>query len=159
MTSDTDYAAVVSTPVGPLGICLAHGRLVGIEFAPAAAPPSRAPEAAAREVLDQLFRYFEDPQWRFDLPLELSGTPFQRRVWQRLRRIPPGDTCTYGALARELGSSPRAIGGACRCNPIAIVVPCHRVVAAGGAGGFMGQSEGGALAIKHWLLAHERRDS
>jgi methylated-DNA-[protein]-cysteine S-methyltransferase len=90
----------------------------------------------------------------------MAGTPFQRRVWHALRRIPSGCTRSYGELARELGSSARAVGGACRRNPIPIVVPCHRVIAAGGgAGGFMGQRSGDALAIKTWLLDHERRES
>lgn len=159
VTSSIEYAAVVTAPVGHLGIRMDNGQLVGIDFAPGAAPPARAPQAAAREVLDQLFHYFEDPRWRFDLPLEMRGTPFQRRVWQHLRRIPSGSTRGYGELARELGSSARAVGGACRRNPIPIVVPCHRVVAAAGVGGFMGRRDGDALAIKHWLLDHERRTS
>lgn len=157
MSSSIDYAAVVAAPVGSLGIRVDHGRLVGIDFGPDTEAPPRAPDAAVREVLDQLFHYFEDPRWRFDLSLEMRGTPFQRRVWQRLRRIPSGRTCSYGELARELGSSARAVGGACRRNPIPIIVPCHRVVAAGGVGGFMGQRHGEALTIKQWLLEHEQR--
>ena len=157
VVSSSDFSAVVTAPVGLLGIRLENGRLVGIDFAPGAAQPARAPDPVTRDVLDQLFRYFEDARWQFDLPLEMRGTPFQRRVWQSLRRIPSGGTRSYGDLARELGSSARAVGGACRRNPIPIVVPCHRVVAAGGIGGFMGQRGGGALAIKQWLLDHERR--
>lgn len=157
MGSDADYAAVVSTPVGPLGIRMRGDRLAGIDFAPRGAAPRAAPTGATGDVLDQLFRYFEDPAWRFDLPLVMEGTPHQRRVWSALRRIPPGSTRSYGDLAHVLGSSPRAVGGACRRNPIPIVVPCHRVIAAGGsAGGFMGRRDGDALAIKMWLLEHER---
>ena len=90
----------------------------------------------------------------------MRGTPFQRRVWQALRGIPSGSTCSYGELAHELGSSARAVGGACRRNPIPIVVPCHRVAAAaGGVGGFMGQRDGEALTIKQWLLDHECHES
>ena len=159
MGGDTDYAAVVSAPVGRLGVRMHGGRLAGIDFVPRARPPAAAPAGSTREVLDQLFRYFEDPRWRFDLPLLMGGTPFQRRVWEALRRIPPGETRSYGELAAALGSSARAVGGACRRNPIPIVVPCHRVIAAGGGpGGFMGRREGEALAIKTWLLDHERRD-
>lgn len=160
MNGDGGYAAVVPAPVGLLGIRMRGGRLAGIAFAPRVPASDAAPDAATREVLDQLFRYFEDPGWRFDLPLAMDGTPFQRRVWQALRRIPRGSTRSYGELAAGLGSSPRAIGGACRRNPVPIVVPCHRVVASGGGvGGFMGQRGGDALTIKTWLLAHERRDS
>jgi methylated-DNA-[protein]-cysteine S-methyltransferase len=138
---------------------LSGGQLVGIDFTPGATALERAPDDATREVLDQLFHYFEDARWRFDLPLEMRGTPFQRRVWQALRRIPSGSTRSYGELARELGSSARAVGGACRRNPIPIVVPCHRVIAAAGVGGFMGQRGGEALVIKQWLLDHERPNS
>ncbi len=159
MNCDVDYAAVVAAPVGLLGIRLSGGQLLAIDFAPAASAIERVPDAAAREVLDQLFHYFENPDWRFELRLEMRGTPFQRRVWQALRGIPSGSTCSYGELARELGSSARAVGGACRRNPIPIVVPCHRVVAAGGVGGFMGQRDGEALAIKQWLLDHECHES
>lgn len=157
MTGSTDYSAVVTAPVGALGIRLRGARLVAIDFAPEAREPARAPDGATREVLDQLFHYFEDGRWQFDLPLEMHGTPFQRRVWQSLRRIPAGETRSYGEIARALGSSARAVGGACRSNPIPIVVPCHRVIAAAGVGGFMGQRDGDALAVKRWLLDHERR--
>jgi methylated-DNA-[protein]-cysteine S-methyltransferase len=84
-----------------------------------------------------------------------AGTPFQCRVWQALRDIPPGTTRTYGELARDLGTSPRAIGGACRANPCLIAVPCHRVVARDGLGGFAGERGGKRLAVKRWLLRHE----
>lgn len=156
MTVGTDYAAIVTAPVGLLGIRLSAGRLFGIDFISGGGTVTRAPDAAAREVLDQLFHYFEDAGWQFDLPLAMRGTPFQCRVWQALRDIPSGSTRSYGELARELGSSARAVGGACRRNPIPIVVPCHRVTAADGVGGFMGQRGGNALDIKRWLLDHER---
>ena len=160
MSSVSDYAAVAPAPVGLIGIRMSGGRLRGIDFAPQSKPVATAPNGAVREVLDQLFHYFEDPAWQFDLPLAMHGTPFQHRVWQALRRIPSGSTRSYGEIARQIRSSARAVGDACRRNPIPIVVPCHRVIAAGGgAGGFMGQRDGGALAIKIWLLDHERRRS
>lgn len=116
----------------------------------------RAPRTPiARETVSQLRAYFRDPHHRFDLPLALDGTVFQRRVWQALRRIGVGDVLTYGALAHKLGSAPRAVGNACRTNPIAIVVPCHRIVSASGVGGFMGKTDGAPLRFKHALLAHE----
>lgn len=156
VTISSVYAAIVPAPVGILGIRISGGRLSGIDFMDKQEPVDRAPDADARAVLDQLFRYFEDPAWRFDLPLAIRGTAFQRRVWQSLRNIPSGSTRSYGELARELASSARAVGGACRRNPIPIVVPCHRVTAANGVGGFMGERDGTALAIKRWLLEHER---
>ena len=102
-----------------------------------------------------LARYFRDGRAGLDLPLAPAGTPFQHRVWQALRAIPPGTTRTYGELARELGTSARAIGGACRANPCLIAVPCHRVVARDGLGGFGGERGGKRLAVKRWLLRHE----
>ncbi len=118
------------------------------------APPRTA---AARRAAAALERYFSDPADVPSLDLEIGGTPFQRRVWNALRRIPCGTTLSYGELARKLGTSARAVGGACRENPVPIFVPCHRVVGAGGAGGFMGQAMGRPMEIKSWLLRHEER--
>jgi len=99
--------------------------------------------------------YFQDPGHLIDLSTELLGTAFQRRVWRAIATIPAGSTRTYGALAADLGSSARAVGGACRANPCPLVVPCHRVVARRGLGGFAGDLDGRLLAIKRDLLAHE----
>ncbi len=104
----------------------------------------------------QLEAYFADPRVDFDLPLAMPGTAHQQKVWRALQRIPPGQVRTYGELARELNSGPRAVGNACRTNPIAIIVPCHRVVGANDVGGYMGSRTGVGLDMKRWLLAHER---
>ena len=105
-----------------------------------------------RQAIDD---YFLDGAFGLDLPIAPAGTDFQGRVWQALRAIPPGSTRTYGELARDLGTSARAIGGACRANPCLIAVPCHRVVARDGLGGFAGERGGKRLAVKRWLLRHE----
>ena len=102
-----------------------------------------------------LLAYFQSPVRPIDLPVQLAGTPFQRRVWDLIAAIPPGATRSYGALAAELRTSARAVGGACRANPCPLVVPCHRVVARHGLGGFAGDRNGRLLGIKRWLLAHE----
>jgi methylated-DNA-[protein]-cysteine S-methyltransferase len=91
----------------------------------------------------------------FDLAVVMQGTPFQQRVWQALRDIPAGETRSYGQLAAHLGSGARAVGNACRHNPVSIVVPCHRVVGAAGLGGYSGHTQGPVLRRKSWLLAHE----
>jgi methylated-DNA-[protein]-cysteine S-methyltransferase len=148
------YAAVIASPVGRLGIC-ARAALTSIDFVSTRIPLQPARTPLARKVCAQLRTYFADARTRFDLPLMVHGTEFQRRTWRALQRIPPGTVRTYGALARTLKSAPRAVGGACRANPIPIVVPCHRVVAASGPGGFMGATRGRSLDIKRWLLAHE----
>jgi methylated-DNA-[protein]-cysteine S-methyltransferase len=102
-----------------------------------------------------LQHYFTRPETDFQLPLAASGSMFQHRVWQAISTIPSGETLSYGQLARQLDSSARAIGGACRANPLPLLVPCHRVIAANGQqGGFLGQT-GNSAAIKHWLLQHE----
>lgn len=140
-------------PFGPIAIRWEGGGLTGIDLEPDPAVDIAAhlpPLLAA-----QLAAYLSDGRVRFDLPVDLRGTPFQLRVWQALRAIPAGRTTTYGELAAALGTSARAVGGACRANPCPIVVPCHRVVAKHGLGGFAGDTSGRRLAIKRWLLHHE----
>ena len=113
-----------------------------------------------RTVVNQLSRYFEDPDWLFTLNIETHGTEFQQQVWRQLEKISVKKHCTYGELAKKLSTSPRAIGNACRSNPVPIVVPCHRVVSAKGAGGYCGTSDADSfeLKIKNWLLDHEKSD-
>jgi methylated-DNA-[protein]-cysteine S-methyltransferase len=148
------YDAVVASPLGRLGI-RARTALTSIDFV-SGRTALRAPVTAlARRVARELRIYFADPRHRFALPLAASGTAYQRQVWRAMRRIPAGRVRSYGELARDLGSAPRAVGGACRANPIPIVVPCHRVVSSSGLGGFMGATRGRALEIKRWLLRHE----
>ncbi len=149
-------AKIVETPVGRLSITEANGAVVRIAWTdhhdgdPGARPGETPLLARAAE---QLGEFFAGRRRNFDLPLEPAGTPFQRRVWIEMARIPFGATASYGALARNLGSVARAVGGACGANPIPIVIPCHRVVGAGGAlGGFSG---GTGSATKRALLELE----
>ena len=152
------FAACLRAPFGTLGISTEGAFVTGIRFL-APSHPARAPRKDTLAFLAcvQIQQYLEDPRYAFDLPLALSGTRHRLEVWEALQRIPAGKTRTYGELARELRSSARAIGGACGANPLPLVVPCHRVIAAGGRiGGFMGaKSEGFEIGIKRWLLAHE----
>jgi methylated-DNA-[protein]-cysteine S-methyltransferase len=104
--------------------------------------------AAAR----QLDAYFAGKLADFDLPLHPAGSDFERRVWAQMQTIPYGKTRSYGELAEAIGSAPRAVGGACGKNPIPIVIPCHRVLAKAGMGGYSGA---GGLKTKHALLALE----
>ncbi|MEY2342224.1 methylated-DNA--[protein]-cysteine S-methyltransferase [Acidithiobacillus sp. IBUN Pt1247-S3] len=89
------------------------------------------------------------------LPMRASGTPFQRCVWNALQKIPLGRVRSYGELASVLHNAPRAVGQACRRNPIAILIPCHRVLAKHGLGGYSGKREGAEIAYKDLLLRHE----
>lgn len=138
-----------------MGVQLQQGRLVRLEFLPAGTAAFAVDDPLLSDVFAQLDAYSENPRHVFNLPCELRGTPFQQRVWQALQTIPPGQTLTYGELARQLGSAPRAVGQACGANPLPLIYPCHRVVSASGLGGFM-QGATGALDIKRWLLQHER---
>lgn len=101
--------------------------------------------------------YFTHPASAFDVPLDPTGTPFQREVWRQLQAIDVGRTRFYGDVAQRLGTSARAVGNACRANPIALVVPCHRVVSTQGLGGYSGATSGWKLSVKQWLLEHEQR--
>ena len=148
--------AVIAAPFGRVGFVLDGDALVDVSFLDRSAPLSPPRTMQARKVSLTLKSYFANPQAKLRLPLMLSGTAFQRRVWRALRRIPAGRTLSYGALAAKLATSARAVGNACRANPVPIIIPCHRVVASNGAGGLMGKRLGGALRLKHWLLEHER---
>lgn len=152
-----DYVAVVPTPLPniKLGIRQAGGVIFAVHFLPKATAPSAPRDALAVRAAEALGGYFEDPRYPLSLPLKPQGTPFQQQVWRALMDIEPGQTVSYGALARRLGTAPRAVGAACRANPIPLIVPCHRVVAAAGLGGYGGHVAGGRLAIKRWLLEHE----
>ena len=106
-----------------------------------------------KEAATQLDEYFAGERTAFEVPMELDGTPFQREVWRELLRIPYGETRSYREVARAIGEplASRAVGGANGANPVALIVPCHRVVASHGLGGYAG-----GLALKRRLLALER---
>lgn len=155
MTAAARFAAVIDSPVGRLGIRLQDSRVRGIEFLSARCALRSPADSHGRRVVAALAAYFAG---RGEIPcLEIAfyGTDFQQRVWRALQTIPPGQVTTYGALAERLGSSARAVGNACRHNPVPILVPCHRVVAANSLGGFAGDVSGHLIAIKRRLLAHE----
>ncbi|MBM3488381.1 MAG: methylated-DNA--[protein]-cysteine S-methyltransferase [Alphaproteobacteria bacterium] len=143
--------AVVPSPLGPLVVSERGGAIVALDWGNV---PRSAGSAVLGEARRQLEAYFAGRLAAFDLPLAPAGTAFQRRVWDRMTAIPFGATATYGALARVTGAAPRAVGAACGRNPIPIIIPCHRVVGAGGA--LTGYSGQGGLDTKRFLLALER---
>lgn len=150
------YAAKLRTPFAVLGVRTDGRAVTRLAYLPrderAQAPTDAISEHAARE----LERYFADPEFRFSVALAPGGTPFQQRVWKSLPAIPPGQSRTYGEVARMVRSAARAVGQACGANRIALIIPCHRVVGAQGAlGGFMNAEDGDPIAIKRWLLRHE----
>lgn len=149
--------AHVDSPVGRLTIVAGDSGLRGLVFAGETWSRDARPGAHPLLTLaaEQLEEYFEGRRRVFDLPLELVGTPFQQRAWRALASIPYGTTISYGEQARRLGRprAARAVGAANACNPIAIVLPCHRVVGADGS--LTGY--GGGLEVKRALLEHEAR--
>jgi len=149
------YSAVITSPFGKLGILTDSQVLVGIDFLPATFAELQASNNIAAEACRQLQAYFANSKHEFCLPLQEKGSPFQSQVWQSLRQTTPGQTLSYGELAKRLNTSARAIGNACRHNPIPIVTPCHRIVAKTKLGGFSGHLTGSIWNIKHWLLQHE----
>ncbi|HZF18591.1 MAG TPA: methylated-DNA--[protein]-cysteine S-methyltransferase [Burkholderiales bacterium] len=149
------FQAKLKTPFALLGIRADENRLAEIVFLGRDGNTLSPRNRLAERACVQIERYVRDPQYRFDLPLARSGTPFQRRVWGKIAAIPLGRTRSYGELARELRSAPRAVGQACGANPLPLVVPCHRVLAAAGIGGFAHHEGGFHLSVKRWLLAHE----
>lgn len=161
MTATAQTAAVMSTmdsPIGTLTLTAEGEALTGVHMheqrhAPTLSPGIERDEAALAPFVAQLQAYFAGELTDFELPIELHGTEFQRRVWASLREIPYGQTISYGELARWVGKpkASRAVGLANGRNPIAIVVPCHRVIGADGS--LTGY--GGGLERKVWLLEHE----
>jgi len=140
------------SPVGELTILEEEGALVALEWGRA---PGGGETKLLKEARRQLDAYFAGKLKRFDLPMVMKGSKFQRSVWDRMNRIPYGETVTYGMVARELESGPRAIGMACGTNPIPIIVPCHRILGSNGIGGYSG---GSGLNTKRVLLRLEGSD-
>lgn len=139
----------IPSPVGQLTIDETEGAITAIRWSN---EPAGNGSPVLAEAARQLSAYFDGRLNRFDLPLAPAGSPFETQVWLAMQAIPYGETRYYGDLAHSVGSAPRAVGRACGKNPIPIVIPCHRVLARGGLGGYSGE---GGLATKQALLALE----
>ncbi|MGB0713315.1 MAG: methylated-DNA--[protein]-cysteine S-methyltransferase [Gammaproteobacteria bacterium] len=149
--------AVIESPVGPLGLWIGSEALHTLTFEKPGVEitDARFHSSLMQETVRQIRAYFLDARFRFDLPLLEAPTEFQHRLRSVLMDIEPGRVCAYGDLARALNSSARAVGGGCRRNPLPLIVPCHRVLAANGIGGFSGRTSGEPMKRKRWLLNHE----
>lgn len=148
----------IAAPWGSITLDVCQGEVRGIELRPEGIREEWrlvSSEGAVGALLDLLQCYLEQPRMSFGMAPRPTGTPFQLRVWEALVGIPPGQVETYGSLARRLGSGPRAVAAACRANPFPIMIPCHRVVAVKGLGGYCGHTDGPWLEMKRWLLTHE----
>lgn len=146
---------VMDSPVGRLAIHTDAGKLVQIDYGVRCEISRNLNDPLHKKIAIQIQAYFARPTAVFDLPLAMAGTPFQQKVWRALQKIPVSQTLSYGELAARLHTSARAVGNACRANPVPLVVPCHRVIARHGIGGFAGATTGQPIARKRWLLAHE----
>jgi len=151
------FVSRLSTPIGELTLTASDSSLTGVYFPTSRHGPAPAGTDTSNEILTragtELSEYFAGTRTTFDLPLDATGTAFERRVWELLRAIPYGTTTSYGELAKRLGDpkEARAVGAANGKNPIPIIVPCHRVIGANGdLTGF-----GGGIERKRWLLQHE----
>ncbi|NKB49307.1 MAG: methylated-DNA--[protein]-cysteine S-methyltransferase [Alphaproteobacteria bacterium] len=140
----------LDSPVGPLTVTQDGGALVALDWGARANGETSPLLAEAKRQLDA---YFAGALDAFDLPVAPAGTAHQRKVWRAMQEIPFGGYQSYGALSAAIGSSPRAVGTACGRNPIPIIIPCHRVLAAGG--GIGGYSGSGGTATKRYLLSLE----
>jgi methylated-DNA-[protein]-cysteine S-methyltransferase len=153
------WNAVIEFPKMKVAVATRETHVTGIKYLPLSADSKDPENELAERTVRQLERYRGDPDAKFDLPLLIEGTEFQRRVWDAMCAIPRGRTLTYGEMARKLGGmdheAARAVGQACGDNRLPIVIPCHRVVAADGVGGFSHTTDGYLIDAKRWLLMHE----
>lgn len=151
------FCAVIAAPFGVMGIRTNAGQLLELVYLPPDSQLKDPVTACAKKTAQQMQCYFNNPQYHFDLPLAEQGTLFQKKVWQAIAAIPMGQVATYGQIARQIRSAPRAVGQACGANFYPLIIPCHRVTAANGLGGFANQDQADSypLKIKRWLLRHE----
>ena len=146
-------SAVIETKIGLIRLEADEEFLYALHFVEQKLCPNHRPTPLLRNAIKQLHEYFDGKRKDFDIPVSAAGTPFQQMVWEKLMEIPYGETISYGELAELCGGPAysRAVGTANGCNPISIVIPCHRVI------GFDGKLVGyaGGLWRKQWLLEHE----
>ena len=157
---DSEITLHFTSQIGQLSLEIKEGQLCSLSISNKAsviigACQSNSDKKIVTDIFQQLQAYFSLTKAFKSLPLLPSGTDFQKLVWLELLKIPLGETRTYGDIAKNLNTSARAVGNACRKNPIQLIVPCHRVISAKGIGGYAGETDGEQLNIKRWLLKHE----
>lgn len=153
---NTTHYGTLLTPIGDLGFLYTPTHLLKIDFAPEHSKAADFNDPFWQRIVHEVHAYFLDPTHLIDLPYNTQdATPFCNSVWTEMKKIPMGQTRTYGELAEKVKTSPRAIGNACRHNRLPLLIPCHRVLAKAGQGGFFGARTGHWLNIKAWLLKHE----
>lgn len=158
----SDEKAYYEAPFGKILFKLHEDMVSEVQLYPTIDELANVPEVTSYEIIDAFDDYFSGDDFESIGLISVNyreGTPYQERVWQMLRDSKPGETFTYGEVARALDSSPLAVGNACRDNPLPLIIPCHRVIARHCIGGFCGASEGKPIETKAWLLEHERSHS
>ena len=147
------FYAVMESPLGPLTVAASDKGVAAVHFGNVVPGDAEVSDALSQAAIGQLAEYFDGKRTSFDLPLDVEGTAFQKAVWNELQRIPYGETRSYGDIAKALGKpgASRAVGSANHNNPVAIVIPCHRVV--GQDGSLTGYA--GGVHLKQQLLAIE----
>ena len=153
------YNCAIATPIGKLGITIVENRLTRIQLLAPNTGLFGVRTGLARRIAIRIGKYFHNSKTQFKLPIKITGTPLQKKIWLALQKIPCGKTITYGELAQKIGTSPRVIGNACRRNPLPVIIPCHRVVAKSGLGGYFGKTCNNFLKAKKWMLQHERKNT
>ena len=155
MNFDAKHDALINAPFGAVVISVHDNQLaINLLIESPSVENQPSTHTLVKQAYEQIMQYLRQPTAKIDLPIKVYGTAFQQRVWQAIVAIPAGQTYTYGQLAKKIGSGPRAVANACGANNVPLVIPCHRVVAQHGIGGFM-QGKQNAVLIKQWLLAHE----
>ncbi len=145
-SSGVEEVAMLQTPAGRLAVYSQQGVICKTDW---------EPDDLSQSCSHELDQYWQNAEQCFDIKLLKQGSVYRNQVWAALCRIPFGETTTYSALAKKIGSSARAVGNACRDNPYALFIPCHRVVSVSGIGGYCGQTEGELMTIKYKLLEFE----
>jgi methylated-DNA-[protein]-cysteine S-methyltransferase len=143
------FSQTIGTPLGPVTIEADETALTRVSFGNNS---NQSPNSITRMTAGQLDEYFDGKRLQFEIPMRITGTDFQRRVWKELLDIPAGKTSSYGQIAKNIGKpkAARAVGGAVGSNPFAIVIPCHRVMASNGA--ITGYTGGDGIKTKRKLL-------
>ena len=147
------FDAVITAPFGAVGVYV-MGEQISIELLTEQHASKLTDNKTVQIIANQITAYFSNAKHGFKLPITPHGTPYQQRVWKAIAAIPCGRVLTYGDIAAQIGSGPRAVANACGANNLPLIVPCHRVVAKSGIGGFM-QGNPDGLKVKKWLLMHE----
>jgi methylated-DNA-[protein]-cysteine S-methyltransferase len=150
------FSAIVPAPFGAIGIRSSGDVLQELSYLPPQYKVKPASDKLTKKVAMQVVAYLKNPDYVFDLDLPDVGTEHQRKVWSLINAIPRGKVLTYGEVAHKSRSAPRAVGQACGANWFPLIIPCHRVTAMGGIGGFARHDGGFHQSVKRWLLQHEQ---